>query len=316
MGDSDPTLSRVTSSRIPFKERTGAGVWPNGARMAVLFYTSPEQWDWSQKEAISAAGTFAAGRGATPSISTQSAVDYGFNVGLYRMREILADFNMKSTIWTSGRSVEQFPDVLRDMVADGHELNPHGYSQGLVMGHMDRDAQRASILKAKELVESISGRPATGWVSPAAESNDVTIELLAENGFDYHGDLQDDELPYFIHTASGRTIVEIPYRLAGNLNDLPLFTRNVNSVSSGIDILTGAFDAYYQAASKTPLLFNYGTHPYISGRPDTSLVLRGLLEHIHRYDDVWVATYDEVAAWWRKEFEAKIAPDRGIIDVR
>jgi peptidoglycan/xylan/chitin deacetylase (PgdA/CDA1 family) len=304
---------RLTSSRIPYQDRKGLSVWPNGARMAVLFYTSPEQWDWSQKEAISAAGTFAAGRGTAPSISTQSSVDYGFHVGLPRMRDILADFGMKVTIWTSGRSVEQFPDVLRDLVADGHQLNPHGYSQGVVMGHLDREQQREQILKAKELVESISGRPATGWVSPAAESNADTIDLLAELGFGYHGDLQDDELPYFVHTG-GRTILEIPYRLAGNLNDLPLFTRNVNSVSSGIDILTGAFDAYYQAASRTPLLFNYGTHPYISGRPDTALVLRGFLEHIHRYDDVWIATYDEVADWWRKEFEPKIAD--GIIDVR
>ena len=306
---------RAKSSRIPYADRKGLAAWPNGARIAVLVYTAPEQWDWTQKEGISAAGTFAAGRGTAPSISTQSTVDYGFNVGLHRLREIYADFDMKVTLWTSGQTVEQFPDVLRALAADGHDLNPHGYSQGQVIGHMSREEQRETLLKTRDAVESILGRRPGGWVSPAAEANDDTLDLLAETGYDFHGDLQDDELPYFVHSGD-RTVVEIPYRLAGNLNDLPLFTRNVRGVSEGIRLLTDAFDAYYEAASRTPLLYNYGTHPYISGRPDNAAVMRGLLEHIHRYDDVWVTNYSEVAAWWRKEFESRISPEQGIIDVR
>jgi peptidoglycan/xylan/chitin deacetylase (PgdA/CDA1 family) len=306
---------RVKSSRIPFADRRGLPVWPNGARMAVLVYTAPEQWNWDENETIKPAGTFAGGRGSPPSISTQSAVDYGFHIGLPRMREIFADFDMRVTMWTSGVSVEQFPDVLRDLAGDGHEINPHGYSQGRVIGAMDVDEQRAAITRARALVESVSGRTPVGWISPAAEANDHTLDLLAETGFDYHGDLQDDELPYFVHVGD-RRLVEIPYRLAGNLNDLSLFTRSVHSVSDGIRILTDAFDAYYQAASTRPLLFNYGTHPYLSGRPDTALILRALLEHIHRYSDVWVTNYGEVAAWWRKTFESKISAETGVIDVR
>ena len=305
----------MKSSRIPFDDRKGLAAWPNGARMAVLVYTSPEQWDWAENEPLKPAGTYAAGRGSAPSISTRSAVDYGYHVGLPRLRELFADFDMKVTLWTSGQTVEQFPELLRALVADGHELNPHGYSQGRVIGAMDRGAQREAIVRSRDVIESISGRRPVGWISPAAEANDDTIGLLVDNGFDYHCDLQDDELPYFVHEGE-RTLVEIPYRLAGNLNDISLFTRHVHGVSDGIRMLTDAFDAYYVAAGSRPLLFNYGTHPYLSGRPDTALILRGLLEHVHRHSDVWVATYGEVASWWRKEFEPRISAERGIIDVR
>ena len=302
------------TSRIPFDARRGPTVWPNGARMAVLVYTAPEQWLWSDNETIKPIGTFAAGRGSAPSLSTQSAVAYGFNVGLPRLREIYREFGMKVTLWTNGTSVEQYPDIMAALAGDGHELGGHGYSQGQVIASLSREDQEEAIQKSVELLQSVSGRRPTGWISPGAESNHDTIELLAAAGFDYHGDLQDDELPYFLH-VNGSTLVEIPYRLAGNLNDLSILTRNVNSVSDGLKILTDAFDSYYRAAEERPLVFNYGTHPYISGRPDNALVLRGLLEHIHGYDDVWVTNYREIAQWWRASYEDKIAAGRGIIDV-
>ena len=128
-----------------------------------------------------------------------------------------------------------------------------------------------------------------------------TIELLIEEDFDYHGDLQNDELPYFIE-GRDRNLVEIPYRLVGNLNDLAIFTRNVNSVSSGADVVIEAFDAYYAQAATTPM-FNFGTHPYISERPDTSEAFRLVLEHIAGHDEVWLTNYGEIATWWRAEFE-------------
>jgi allantoinase len=305
----------LESFRIPFEERKGLSVWPNGARMAVLVYTAPEQWAWQDQEPLKPVGTFAAGRNAPVSLSTQTAVEYGYIVGLPRLREIFRDFDMKVTLWANGVTAERFPDVLAACAADGHELGAHGYSQGQVIASFSRSAQEEAIGKSVELLEKISGKRPRGWISPGAESNLDTVELLAAAGFDYHGDFQDDELPYFLQVNNSR-LVEIPYRLVGNLNDLSILTRNVNSVSDGIKILTEAFDAYYRAAGDRPLVFNYGTHPYVSGRPDNALVLRGLLEHIHGYDDVWVTNYGEIASWWRRSFEAKISVDRGVIDVR
>jgi hypothetical protein len=90
--------------------------------------------------------------------------------------------------------------------------------------------------------------------------------------------------------------------------------RNSHSVSGGVRLLIDAFDAYHRASADHPFLFNYGTHPYLSGRPDNAMILRGLLEHVHRHDDVWVTNYGEVARWWRAQYEAKISPD-GPIDV-
>src|SRR5258708_25024489 len=234
-----------TTSSMPYSDRKVLRVWHNGARMAVLVYTAPEEWIWEESAAIAPLGTFSAGRGAKPSLSTRSAVSYGYTVGLPRLGEIFREFGMKVTLVASGVAAQEHPGVLADLLRDGQELGAHGYWQGQVMAWLSRADQEAAIRKSVQLLTSVNGKPPTGWVSPAAESNEDTLELLAAAGFDYHGDLQDDELPYFVHVGD-TDLVEIPYRLVGNLNDLSLLVRNVNSVSGAPQLLTDAFDAYYR----------------------------------------------------------------------
>jgi hypothetical protein len=33
---------------FPFRQRAGARIWPNGARIAFVGYAALEQWDWNQ----------------------------------------------------------------------------------------------------------------------------------------------------------------------------------------------------------------------------------------------------------------------------
>jgi hypothetical protein len=45
-----------------------------------------------------------------------------------------------------------------------------------------------------------------------------------------------------------------------------------------------------------------GVHPYISGRPDRAKVIREFFKYAKQFPDVWIASFDEVAEWWRKKF--------------
>lgn len=310
------SIGKFPTSRIPYPERRHLEVWPNGARLAVLVYTAPEEWCWDQDEVMDPPATARYGRSRI-SLSTRSAVDYGFTVGIHRIAEVFDEFDMKTTLWTNGNAVEQHRDVLETLVAAGHEIGGHGYSEGMPMTAMSREDQRESIRLSVERITELTGKPPAGWVGPGAAADEDTIELLAEAGFDYHGDLQDDELPYFLHVG-GRTLVEIPYRMIGNLNDLPLQTAMRGSpkgVTPAFEHLRDAFDAYYAAAATHPLIINFGTHPHISGRPDGNMVLRRIMEHVHSHDDVWVCTYGEVAAWWRERFGSAVPAGGGALDL-
>lgn len=298
----------LTASRICWDDRAGAQLWPDGKRMAVLIYTSPEQWNWGTLEPYQAPGAAPAGNVVWP-ISSRSAIEYGYTVGLRRLREIYNSLGLKITWWTNG-TCEQHPDVVAMLAADGHEIGAHGYSEGSPLPTLDIAGQRESIERTVSLITDVTGAAPKGWIGPAADATDDTLRLLMDSGIEYDADLQDDEIPYFLH-HDHRTLTVIPYRKVGNINDLGIFTRNVRDPSSGIELLKDRFNAYYRAAETHQLYFNYGTHPHVSGRPDYAYVMAKFLEYVLSHDDVWVCTYNEVNQWWRQRFLAQVPPGGG-----
>jgi peptidoglycan/xylan/chitin deacetylase (PgdA/CDA1 family) len=307
---------RFATSRIPYADRRGLDVFPDGARMALLVYVAPEEWRWGVNEHLDPPATWRHGEKYL-SLSTRSAVEYGFNVGLRRIGDFAAEAGFKMAILPNATTFEHHRELIEHFVADGHPLVGHADSEGMPMVTRDRDGQRESIRLSVEAIASVTGAPPAGWIGPGAKADRNTIELLAEAGFTWHGDLQDDELPYFIHVGD-RTLVEVPYRMIGNLNDLLLASLlgTQRPPSELVAYVTSAFEAYYAAAATHPLMMNYGMHPHISGRPDTFQALRALIECAKSHDDVWICTHDELAAWWQERFSSLVPEGGGDIDVR
>jgi peptidoglycan/xylan/chitin deacetylase (PgdA/CDA1 family) len=304
MNDSqgDSPTSALRERHYPFGDRTGAEIWPGGARMAVLIYVAVEEWHWDRKEPKGVAGARTIKEETVPSLTTRSAVKYGFQVGIHRLMDILEGHGVKITMWTSGKAADDHPTVVAEMAKRGHDVDAHSYSQGSSLVLMTRDEQRADIRETVEAIERVNGRRPQGWIGPGALANLDTVELLAEEGMLYHADLQDDELPYFIDIGE-RTLVEIPYRMTGNVNDFFVFGSEMRQpLGQALDYLKSAFDAYYREAGRRPLMFNYGMHPFVSGRPDCAYVFEQFLDYVMSYQDVWVPTYREVSEWWTKQY--------------
>jgi len=290
-----------TERHLPFDQRKGAQVWPNGARMAILIYSAPEEYRWDRLEQRYHAEMIINPKETRPSLSVRSSIKYGFEIGLPRMRDILEERGLKMTLWTGGNAAEQHPEILKEFSDLGHEIGAHGYSEAVPIPTMSREEQREDIRKDVKILADLTGKKPVSWLGPAALCNEDTIELLAEEDFLCNCDLQDDELPYFID-VKGKTLVEVPYRMVGNINDFFIATRHQQNVEDVLTYLKRAFDAYYREASVRPLLFNFGTHPFIIGRPDIAYAFAAFLDYIKYYKDVWITTYREIAEWWTKKF--------------
>jgi allantoinase len=306
---------RFPTSRIPYPARRGLEVFPNGARLALLIYVAAEEWRWGTNESMDPPATWRHGEKYL-SLSTRSAVEYGFNVGMHRLRDYCAEAEFKMGVLPNALTIEAHREVIEVFVADGHPLVGHADTEGMPMPTLDREGQRESVRRSVEAIKSITGSAPGGWIGPGAKADRNTIELVAEAGLSWHGDLQDDELPYFIHVGD-KTLVEVPYRMVGNLNDLLLATLlgTQRSVTELVDYVTSSFDAYHKAAQTHPLIMNLGLHPLISGRPDTIEGLRALIEAAKGQDDVWICTHDELAEWWDSRFRALVPESGGDIDV-
>lgn len=99
-----------------------------------------------------------------------------------KLLDVLAEADCKATFFTLGWVGERHPQLVRRIVAAGHELASHGYAHFRVDGQTP-DEFREDIRKTKRILEDCSGQavvgyraatfsvgPSTGWAFPILEA--------------------------------------------------------------------------------------------------------------------------------------------------
>jgi polysaccharide deacetylase family protein (PEP-CTERM system associated) len=144
--------------------------------------------------------------------------------------------NVRATFFVLGWLAEREPELVREIVARGHEVASHGYSHELVYVQGETVFAEET-RRSKALLEDIAGVAVRGY---RAASFSITskslwaLDVLAEQGFEYDSSifptLHDrygiggaPKQPVLLETLSGATIQEFPLttlRLAGA--DLPI----------------------------------------------------------------------------------------------
>ncbi len=112
-----------------------------------------------------------------------------------------------------------------------------------------------------------------------------TGRLLAEEGFAWHGDFLNDDLPYFVHFLAG-----ISWSCSSNMecNDLPLYMRHGNPPRVMLEIFQDWLD-YARKYEQGAAPIDPDHPPHVFGRP----VHVGVPAHDRRRqsaDDVWIGT--------------------------
>ena len=286
---------------FPFDKRTAARdrIWPNGARMALVHYCALEQRDWNYSRSGTAAGrTLAAGK---EPLDVRTSIAYGGEIALRRLRNIWKELGLTITQLVTASYAEDFPEIVKELADLGHEINNHTYSYSIATVDKTYDQQREEIRDCTQILQRLTGQKPVGWLSQGAGCDENTVAALADEGYLYHCDLQDDELPYFID-VNGKTIVEIPYRMTGNFNDNRVFGATTMKPKYALEYLKETFDNLCNDSARYPKHTIFGTHPHVTGRGDNARVYAEFLQYVKRRDDVWFATYKDVAEWWMKQF--------------
>lgn len=104
-----------------------------------------------------------------------------------RILAVLAGGGVHATFFTLGWIAERYPEMVRRIVAGGHELASHGY------GHLRAsDQNRAEfdddIIRSKKLLEDIGGQQIIGYRAPSfsiGKDNLWALDALKEAGYRY-----------------------------------------------------------------------------------------------------------------------------------
>jgi peptidoglycan/xylan/chitin deacetylase (PgdA/CDA1 family) len=261
--------------------------WPNDAKVAVFIN--------SEFEPVHRVAPLPTG---APNLMELSQRRYDATRGLWRILDVFSDNDIKTTFFTNGRTAEEYPDAIREIVKRGNELAAHSYFME-DLPNLKREDEEAALQKAVAALGKVSGIKATGWLSHRAQTSANTAEILAQNGFLWHSDSFDDDLPYILEFGS-RKLVEIPRSLLGD--DVGIVGR-VSSMPSNppryiYEVWRDEFDAFYHEARKRPTLFTFCLHMFTAGRPGASAALDRLIKYIKKHEGVWFCTGGELARYW------------------
>ena len=101
--------------------------------------------------------------------------------------DILAETDHKATCFVLGLFADKFPDLVKRIVAEGHELASHGCGHDHVFKLSPEDF-RKDIQRSRKQLEDLSGIEIKGYRAPFFSITDESLwalEILAEEGFVY-----------------------------------------------------------------------------------------------------------------------------------
>ncbi|MBY0236989.1 MAG: polysaccharide deacetylase family protein, partial [Burkholderiaceae bacterium] len=104
-----------------------------------------------------------------------------------RILALLDERQTKATFFTLGWIAERYPQLVRDIVAGGHELASHGYGHERV-SDLNPQTFAEDIGRAKKLLEDLGGQAVLGYRAPSfsiGEPNLWAFDTLLEQGYRY-----------------------------------------------------------------------------------------------------------------------------------
>jgi peptidoglycan/xylan/chitin deacetylase (PgdA/CDA1 family) len=246
-------------------------------------------------------------------------------VGVPRILDLLQRFDATATFFTPGHTALTYPEVVREIHAQGHEIGSHGHFhenfEELTLPEEEREFRLS-----REVLSDITGYDPVGFRCPAGDFSQNTVRLLNELGYQYDSSLAgDDFTPYPCRVGDSWTpdgpyvfgeetsLLEIPVGFI--MDDFPYFEFDFTAQISGdaepekIErIWRAEFD--YMAEHVPDGIFIIALHPQCIGHGSRMAMLERLCVHMQAAGGTFV-TMREAAAEWTAKTKASAGPANG-----
>ena len=144
-----------------------------------------------------------------------------------RVLALLDDADVKGTFFILGWVAERYPELVREIQSEGHEIACHGYSHTIIY-EQSPQIFREETERAKYLLEDITGHAVIGYRGASfsiTEKSLWALDILAESGFlydssvfpvhhDRYGIPGASAVPHVMELANGGRLVEVPMSVA------------------------------------------------------------------------------------------------------
>jgi peptidoglycan/xylan/chitin deacetylase (PgdA/CDA1 family) len=235
-------------------------------------------------------------------------------VGAQRILALLAKYEVTATFFIPGHTAYAYPDVVRRIADEGHEIGHHGWVHENP-ALLNATEERAVMERGFEALDRAAGVRPIGYRSPGADFSSSTVALLLEYGFLYdsscsahdfypyylrQGDVWSDSEPFGFGELT--SLVEIPF--AWHLDDAVIFElyppTNTNQYAPSVarEIWQGEFDFGYDECQGG--VFVLTMHPQTIGRGHRLRMLEEFIRYLQGHEGVKFATVREYADGWSR----------------
>lgn len=101
-----------------------------------------------------------------------------------RLLDIVGEAGVHSTFFVLGWVARRYPDLVRRMVAEGHEVASHS-DRHLRLYDLDHTALVADLTTARDVLEQLAGARVWGIRAPVFSISDAVLDCLEECGYWY-----------------------------------------------------------------------------------------------------------------------------------
>ncbi|HWP56251.1 MAG TPA: polysaccharide deacetylase family protein [Candidatus Acidoferrales bacterium] len=273
--------------------------WPQSARVAFTVCVVMETWPedaGATTAAVADRQRMASAEGrSTKNITSITERQYGERVGVYRLLNVLKDEGLKASFFVNGRTVDAFPELMKRIIAEGHELGS-GSWQHHSTTVMSREEQHSGVKRAVDAFQRHLGFRPLGFAMTGERPTDDTPRVLADLGYKYWMAFLHEDLPYVLSVARAELVI-VPSGAA-------IADQRPGHVEPGANphelfrVWKDNFDWLYEEGKTYPGFMNLVVHPFVTGRPFAAALFRDFLRHVKSHPDVWLTRGIDLANYW------------------
>ena len=292
--------------------------WPGQARVAVQFVLNYEEGaensvlhgDAGSEQFLSE--MFNPAAYPARHISMEGIYEYGSRAGVWRILREFEKRKLPLTVFGVGMALQRHSELSAAFQSLGHEIACHGW-RWIHYQNIDETTEREHMQRAIDAIKNLTGQRrdtpgalhGVGWYTGRDSPN--TRRLVADfGGFEYDSDYYGDDLPFWmqVQKTDGTVVPQliVPYTL--DCNDMRFcLPQGYSHADPFYQYLKDTFDVLYAEGDphglNQPKMMSVGMHCRLLGRPGRIAALQRFLDHIAKFDRVWVCRRVDLARHWK-----------------
>jgi peptidoglycan-N-acetylglucosamine deacetylase len=146
----------------------------------------------------------------------------GIEQGTPALLDLLGAEKVPATFFTTGEVAARYPETVKRLVRDGHELGCHGMTHRAFTS-LDPVTARSEIEESAAILRRFA--PVTSFRAPYLQFPPAYVEMLEQNAFTLDSSQAKYKLAYYCDRASPR-ITRVPASVTSSVLRLPRVVRN------------------------------------------------------------------------------------------